>query len=629
MNRTSLDRLAAACGLQVRYTGPDGELEIATEAGVRGILAAMGVDPDDKAAVARRLSAPPTAGEVEIAAPPGVHCYLPAWLTSKPAWGVTCQLYGLRSERNQGIGDFEDLAVLAERLAPEGADFLGVNPIHALFTADPERCSPFSPSNRRYLNPLYIALDRLPGIDPSISGSLGQRPRDRADGQIDYRAVADHKLGLLRDLWKRIGAEPRLWRAPDRDAFKAFVAAGGKPLYHHAVFEALSHVQARRGRGAGWHGWPPNLQRADSEAVARFAAKSENDVRFHLWLQWIADRQVAEAARRARAAGMRIGLYLDLAVGAAPDGSATWSDPDLVMTGAMIGAPPDGFFTGGQNWGLAPLSPLVLKSRRMTPYREILGCAARHAGAVRLDHAMGLHRLFLIPTGLGAADGCYVVYPMDRMMRALAGVSSSHNTIVIGEDLGTVPKGFSATTQAAGLLSSVVLYFERHARGYRSTTSYTKNALVSVSTHDLPPFCGWWEGHDIALFREIGLLDAKGVRERRKERTADREALLLRLVRDLPRRSCPAEIVRKRGQGKRPPAQAVSAAVHAFLARTPSRLLAVQYEDLCGAEAPVNIPGTWKEYPNWRVRAKATIDEAAASDLWRGILAAVARERPR
>lgn len=628
MDRDALHRLATACGLQVRHTGPDGEVRVATEAAVRGMLAAMKVDATSDAAIARSLASAPPLVDPAIEVPRVARCHLPSWLISKPAWGVTCQLYGLRSGRNHGIGDFEDLAVLAERLAPEGADFIGINPIHALFTADPDRCSPFSPSNRKFLNPLFIALDRVPGIDASFaSGNLQRRPS--SSGHINYRAVARFKLRVLRDIWKRIGADSRLWAASDRKAFEAFVAAEGEALRRHAVFEALSHVQTRRGRGAGWHGWPPSLRRADTEEVARFAAENEQDVRFHLWLQWVADRQVADAAARACAAGMRFGLYLDLAVGAAPDGSATWSDPDLVMTGATIGAPPDGFFTGGQNWGLAPMSPLTLRSRRLKPYREMLARAARHAGAVRLDHAMGLHRLFLIPSGMSAADGCYALYPMDRMVRALADVSKSNRTIVIGEDLGTVPKGFSKTIQAAGMLSSVVLYFQRHARGYRTSATYPKNALVSVSTHDLPPFGGWWGGDDIALFRKIGLLDAKAAAARREERAADREALLVRLRRDLPRRSCPASIVQKGGKGKPPPAGPVSAAVHAFLARTPSILCAVQYEDLCGADAPVNIPGTWDEYPNWRIRANRTIEQAAASDRWREILAAVARERPK
>ncbi|HSR55693.1 MAG TPA: 4-alpha-glucanotransferase, partial [Alphaproteobacteria bacterium] len=382
MDRDALHRLAAACGLQVRHTGPDGEVRVATEAAVRGMLAAMKVDATSDAAIARSLASAPPLVDPAIEVPRGVRCHLPSWLISKPAWGVTCQLYGLRSGRNHGIGDFEDLAVLAERLAPEGADFIGINPIHALFTADPDRCSPFSPSNRKFLNPLFIALDRVPGIDASFaSGNLQRRPS--SSGHINYRAVARIKLRVLRDIWKRIGADSRLWAASDRKAFEAFVAAEGEALHRHAVFEALSHVQTQRGRGAGWHGWPPGLRRVDTEEVARFAAENEQDVRFHLWLQWVADRQVADAAARARAAGMRIGLYLDLAVGAAPDGSATWSDPDLVMTGATIGAPPDGFFTGGQNWGLAPMSPLTLRSRRLKPYREMLARAARHAGAVR------------------------------------------------------------------------------------------------------------------------------------------------------------------------------------------------------------------------------------------------------
>lgn len=629
MNMTPLDRLAKAYGLQLSYRGETGEQRAPSDDAKRAVLRAMGVPAEDTQAIADGLAVAPEPLDAKIVAPRGMRCFMPGWLDHGCAWGVTCQLYGLRSARNHGIGDFEDLACLAERLSVDGADFIGINPVHALFTADPARCSPFSPSNRRFLNPLYIALDRLPGI--AVPALVDEPPRARlgAATRIDYPAVAALKLGALRAVWRRISEDGASWAPDARAGFEAFVEAGGAPLATHAHFEALSHRMVAAGNGAGWHGWPETYRDAHGAAVRRFAGENDDDVRFHLWLQWLADVQLGAAAHRARAAGMRIGLYLDFAVGSAPDGSATWSDPDLVVPGANIGAPPDAFFAAGQDWGLAPLSPSALRARRLAPYRDELERAMRHAGAIRIDHAMNLHRLFWVPHGRSPADGCYVLYPMADMLRALAEVSEAQRTIVIGEDLGTVPKGFSKTMQGLGVLSYRVLYFERTRAAFRAAGSYPPTALVSASTHDLPPFAAWWSGADIDLFNELGLLDAAEIERRRKARTNDRRALIARLRTESARRNFAVSPPGDAEAAGGTPTTALTAAVHAFLARTPSRLVGVQFEDLCGADLPVNVPGTSDEYPNWRLRAEATLENAADSALWSAVVQAVARERPR
>jgi 4-alpha-glucanotransferase len=348
-----------------------------------------------------------------------------------------------------------------------------------------------------------------------------------------------------------------------------------------------------------------------------------------MWLQWIADAQLAAAAERARAAGMRIGLYLDLAVGNAPDGSATWSDPDLVVPGANIGAPPDSFFQAGQDWGLAPLSPAVLRNRKFAPYKDVLEIVMRHAGAVRIDHAMSLYRLFWIPHGRAATEGCYVRYPLSHMLQAVAEASNERRAIVIGEDLGTVPKGFSEIMRSLGVLSYRVLYFEHVRGGFRAAASYPRNAFVTASTHDLPPLAAWWAGDDLELFTSLGHLDAAGLESSRSARTRNRRALLAKLEKESTRRAFairpPSD---ERAAGGRL-TDDLAAAIHAFLARAPSRLLGVQFEDLCGAEAPVNVPGTNEEYPNWRLRAPATIEDAVRRRRWSAIVGAVAHERPR
>lgn len=629
MTKSPLDRLSEAYGLQLSYLTGNMERRVPSDAARRAVLRAMSVGADTEEEIARSLAAAPAPIVAPLAAPAGLRCYLPQWLVGGRAWGVTCQLYGLRSSRNQAIGDFEDLACLAEKVAAEGGDFLGVNPLHALFTADPERCSPFSPSNRSFLNPLYIALDRLPGLMASPAVEQAAAAGGSASEQVDYTAVAACKLGALRTLWRQLAVEPALWEEASRTGFERFVEEGGEALRDHARFEALSHLMVAEGRSAGWQEWPEDLQRASAAAVERFAAEREDEVRFHLWLQWIAEAQLEAAGARARAAGMRIGLYLDFAVGVAPDGSATWSDPKLVVPGATLGAPPDAFFSGGQNWGLAPLSPAVLRARQFGPYRRVIERAALHAGAIRIDHAMSLHRLFWIPQGMTPKKGCFVLYPMTDLLRALAEVSVERRAIMIGEDLGAVPKGFSELMQSVNMLSCRVLYFEWVRGSFRAAASYRRNAFVSASSHDLPPLAGWWAGEDVELFHAVGLLDAGMAAQRGRQRAHDRGVLTARLRKDLPRRLLPASLCSDDSDGPSPPLRDVAVAVHAFLARTPSRLLGVQFEDLCGARAPVNIPGTWREYPNWRRRAPTSIEEAAASELWSDVLKAVARERPR
>lgn len=621
MTQRAFDRLCDSYGLQRAYESATGVEVRPSEAALRAVLSAMGVAADTEAAVEASLAQAPSAPEDDDV-PKGARSYLPDWLAQGRVWGVTCQLYGVRSKRNHGIGDFEDLARLAERVAADGGDFVGVNPLHALFCADPERCSPFSPSNRVYLNPLYIALDAIPGIarQPDVDETHAEALR--AAEWVDYAEVAALKLSVLRSCRDDLAANPALWSQEGHRAFDRFVERGGEDLRRHALFEALS-LHFAPDHGAGWRGWPQEYRQPETEAVADFAAAHAHDVGFQLWLQWVADTQLADAARRAHEAGMRVGLYLDVAVGTAPDGSATWSDPDLVVPGANVGAPPDAFFTGGQDWGLAPFSPAALRRRDFAPLRAMLDAVARHAGAIRIDHAMSLTRLFWIPQGFAPTEGCFVRYPLPAMLKTLAEASTTHRTIVIGEDLGTVPKGFDAVMRDAELQSYRVLYFEWVRKAFRASASYKREAFVTVSTHDLPPFRGWLSGYDVDLFRELDLLDEEAAANRHKERVHDRKALVDRLRRDLPKR-----LVEPLAGPDLDP-QDMAVAVHAFLARTPSRLLGVQLEDLCGAKRPVNVPGTWREYPNWRLRTPRPIEEAAESASWAEIIGAVARERPR
>ena len=587
---------ARELGIQPEYDGMDGTRHQVPDSTLESLVEAFGRD-----AAAMRPQA--------LQAPPGLRCYLP---DGGRFWGVAVQLYQLRSARNWGIGDFADLEDLIPVLAGRGADFIGLNPLHALFLADPERCSPFSPSNRRFLNPLYLAVDRIPGFDP---GMVEAPDLDglRATELVDYRGVARAKMAALRAVWRALDMP---------DATDEFRRKGGADLDRHALFDAISADMAAKGQGAGWRAWPDDWHDPKGRAVADFAAAHAGDIAFYRWLQEQADGQLARAQEACKTAGMAIGLYLDVAVGEAGDGSGSWGHPD-VLSSVRIGAPPDYFNEQGQDWGLAPLSPAAMAASRAAPFGTLMAGVMARAGAVRIDHALGLWQLFLIPEGAGADAGAYARYPLDDMLRALAQASNDSGTIVIGEDLGNVPPGFREMMEQAGILSYRILFFEREGTAFVAPEDYPEGALACLSTHDLPTFKGWWTGKDIALRVEFDLIGAETGREQADARPAER--------RDLVRALCDAGLLDQAGDMAENDAVPLDlmVAVHRYVARTPSRLMAARLEDLAQDIRPVNLPSTAGEYPNWRPRLAATIDEIAASPAFDAIVSGIAAERPR
>ena len=625
MSEEALDRLAAVLGVEPDYLGLDGTRHQVSDEARRGVIGAMGFDAGDEEAVARSLRDVTVVDLGDMRAPAGASCFMPDWLENGRVWGVACQLYSVRSERNWGIGDFDDLGRFAEIMAAAGADFLGVNPLHALFTSDPARCSPFYPSTRQFLNPLYIAVAKVNGFD-RIGDDFDPAAALRQTEHVDYPAVADLKLRTLQVLFRIFQAADD----PDTDAaFERFTAEGGQSLYLHALFEALSHHMLQEGNGAGWHGWPDEYRRTDTDSVRAFAEEQAELVTFHVWLQWTADGQLGEAQARARAAGMRIGLYMDLAVGVAPDGSATWSDPRLTVPAARIGAPPDYFNSAGQDWGLAPLSPTSLAERGFEPYRAAIETVLRHAGALRIDHAMSLYRLFWIAEGQSAADGVYVRYPFPDMLRSLAEVSQRSQAIVIGEDLGVVPPGFRDVMRAMEIQSYRVFFFEKKDDWFIPPERYPREALACITTHDSHTLAGWWAGHDLDTRAEIGLVSRNDLQAAKEELGSERRRTLglLESYGLLP----PGLETLMRGEtdAPEPMPEEFAVALHRLLARTPSRLLAVAAEDLVGSKEQVNIPGTTDEHPNWRRKMPVTLAELPGLPLCEAICAAIREERPR
>lgn len=557
------------------------------------------------------------------------HCHVPAGLQQGERWwGCTIQLYALRSARNWGIGDFGDLRRLCDAAAHQGASFIGLSPLHALFPHNPAAASPYSPSSRKALNPLYLdvqTLVELSGCEEAAQRVQSEAFQDRLQAlreteMVDYEGVAAAKEEVLRILWRHFERH-ELDKDRSRGAhFLAFMREHEHTLGRHALFEALqAHLFAQDAGTWGWPAWPKEYCDADGPAVRAFREQHASDVRYRFWLQWLAEVQLESCQRYARTRGMGIGLYCDLAVGVNGGGAETWTERGLFALGMHAGAPPDPLAPQGQDWGLPPWSPQRLRQARLQPFIDTLRANMRHCGALRLDHVMALMRLFWT----GPDGGTYVDYPLEDLLAVLALESHRHQCMVIGEDLGNVAPRMREAMREGNLLSYKPLLFEREEDGgFRRPQQWQAKALAVVSTHDLPTLRGFWLGEDIELSARLGLYpDAAAHEALVLARAQDRARLLLALQR---------EDLLPDGATVQPTSlpdatQAFVDAVYAYLARTPCWLVGVQLEDVAGQLLQVNVPGTTEDrFPNWRRKLPVTV-EALGSDARWGSLAAVLR----
>ena len=559
-------------------------------------------------------------------------CHLPSALQpGSHSWGLTAQLYGVRSGRDWGIGDFSDLAGLARAAGRLGTATIGINPLHALFAAEPRHFSPYSPSSRAWLDFLYIDVTAVPGFAEDTTAQTLAPPAAIAAARdselVDYAAVAALKRPVLEALFRRFQA--REAESPLGLAFREFQLTGGGALADFAVFEALHEHFMRAGAGFSWHAWPAAMRHPHSAEVAEFARAHADRVDFFQYLQWEADRQLGAAAKAGHEAGLALGFYRDLAVGVDPHGAEAWADQELIAPGAAIGAPPDPLSRAGQNWGLAPLNPLVLRRRGFAPLIAALRANMRHAGILRIDHVMGLQRLYCVPSGAPATAGAYVSYPFHDLLRLVALESRRNECAIVGEDLGTVPDGFRDTMRAANALSYRVFVFERrHDSSFVPPREYPPLAAASAATHDLATLKGFWLGHDIEWRQRLGIYpdDAAAMTEM-AERRRDRHLLLEALAAEglLPRERLGEFLA-----GDTPAyTQELGEAIHVFLARSHARLMLVQLEDVIGESEQANLPGTSDSHPNWRRRLSSRIEDLlAGSDMVRlAALVAAARRQ--
>ncbi|MBM3599481.1 MAG: malto-oligosyltrehalose synthase [Alphaproteobacteria bacterium] len=531
--------------------------------------------------------------------------YLPAQFQSGGVWGISIQLYALRSPFNWGIGDFGDLAEFVRRAASAGASAVGLNPLHALYFDEPERPSPYSPNSRVFVNPLYIDVEGVPEYAEcqaararvaAAAFQAGLRAL-RESSLVDYAGVARHKrpvLELLYDFFRGTHLARQTRRAR---RFRAFQRQHGEALRRFSQFQLLRQTLAERDAAQRyWPNWPVEFRDPSSPAVRRFAARHVRELEFFDYLQWLASEQLAACCEAARRAGMPIGLYRDLAVGIDSGAGDAWAGQDMFAGGWSVGAPPDLWSPKGQDWGLSPINPVALRRARYQPFIELLRANMRDTGALRIDHVLGLWRTFWIRHGDTPARGAYVRYPFADLVGILALESQRARCVVIGEDLGTVPEGLRAALERADILGCRLLYFEHddHDRFVRPR-DYPRSALVAVGSHDLPTLAAYWRGADIDLRAELGLLgDATQVEAERGRRRAICASLHAALRDDglADAEHC-----------ERPPVEAA----YRFLARSPSPILMVQLEDPLEILEQINIPGTIDEHPNWRRRLPVAI----------------------
>lgn len=515
--------------------------------------------------------------EIALAIAPQ-HCFrVEDAASGRKIWGPAVQIPALRDDRPQAYGDFGTLAQAAKSFAARGADAIAISPVHALFPADATRYSPYAPSSRLFLNVLYA--------DPALIGE--PLPPENGAELIDWETMIPRRLEQMLAIYRRTSGQAR-------EAVADFRCAQGRDLEAHATFDAL-HAHFFSSGASGWQDWPTQFHDPAGRAVGEFAAGHAEQIGFYAFLQWLAKKGLDAAQKAAVDNGMAIGLIADLAVGMDPGGSHVWSRPQDVLSGLTIGAPPDLLGPDGQNWGITGFSPHALRKTGFEGYIATLRAALGSAGGIRIDHALGLRRLWVVPEGAPASQGAYLTFPMEDMLRILALESQRSKAIVIGEDLGTVPEGLRPAMDERAMLGMRVLWFERDDEGtFVPPSSWSRDAAAMTGTHDLPTVAGWWSGRDIDWTWKLG----------RTSRAVDESA-------DRASRAEEREVLWKAFDeaglvdGSQPEPDDTAAIVDAgvtYVGSTPSVLAILPMEDIVGLDEQPNLPGTIDEHPNWRRR---------------------------
>jgi 4-alpha-glucanotransferase len=533
-------------------------------------------------------------------------CFKPETLTQgQKVWGLSVQLYCLRSEHNWGVGDFSDLSFLVERLAKQGAQFVGLNPIHALYPANADACSPYGPSSRRWLNFIYIDVTALDGYQQTSIQSIvndvsfqHKLQQVRASDLVDYETVTALKLQALESVFEYQNSQYLSKNTKLNKVFKAFVAEGGDSLQTLAVYDALQESLASQEKPSwGWPVFPKEFSDFHNPAVKTFTKKNAKRVKFFLWLQWHASLQLEQVNLVAQKNDMLIGLYRDLAVGVSEGSAEIWGNKELYCKDASVGAPPDILGPLGQTWGLPPMDPEKLYEQQYQPIIELFDANMRATGALRIDHVMALLRLWWVVKGDSAKEGGYVYYPVDDLLAILALESHRHQSLVIGEDLGTVPDEIRTKLADNGVYSYRVFFFEQaQDGGFFSPAHYPEQSMSTLTTHDMPTLTGYWHCDDLALGKELGLYPTEEILSTLYTSRHENKQSILDTLHG--HHSVNDEVGRDVHNVDM--SKALNFGMQLHMAGGSSALLSLQLEDWLEMDKPVNIPGTFKEYPNWQ-----------------------------
>lgn len=542
-------------------------------------------------------------------------CFIPKAIEQgNKVWGFSVQLYCVRSERNWGMGDFTDLIYLAKHAAQLGADFIGLNPIHQLYPANPDACSPYGPSSRRWLNYLYIDVESVEGFNSetvqqwATDNKLEDRVVSLRDTDwVDYSGVAELKLAALAEVFAEYKHTYLSKQTKQKKAFDAFLEEGGDSLKGLAIFEALQMQLKEQGKAYwGWPAFPEQYRSAELPSVKRFAKKHAAEVEFYLFLQWQAQLQFDCAGSAAIDAGMSIGIYRDLAVGVSAGSAEIWSNKALYCTEVSIGAPPDILGPLGQKWGLPPMDPEVLIEQQYQPIIDLFAANMKASGALRIDHVMALLRLWWVHNDDNASEGVYVNYPVDDLLAILALESQRNQAMVIGEDLGTVPDAIREKLQDNGVYSYRVFFFEQSDDGgFFSPTHYPEQSMATLTTHDMPTLIGYWHCDDLNLGRAVGLYPDEDVLQSLfVDRHDNKQHILNTLHGHAAIPDTISDDVNFVGMS-----QALNFGMQKHMATGSSALLSLQLEDWLEMDKPVNIPGTFAEYLNWRRKLTHNLED--------------------
>ena len=549
------------------------------------------------------------------------NCFSATQASTNKVWGFTAQLYSLRSESNWGIGDFSDLNQLVQQSLLAGASVVGINPLHPLYQNNPAHRSPYSPSSRCFLNPLYIDVTNIINYkgcqeakDLVSSEQFQNRMISSKNSElIDYIGVSELKYEVIEVLFNDFCNKSTTLYTEEAHNFLLFKQEHGEELLEFATFDALfEHFRAIDENNYGWTDWPESYQNPKSNEVMAFQKEYEKRIDYFCFVQWVAHTQLNQVKENAQQNGMKIGLYLDLAVGCDGAGAEVWSDQASYLAGASIGAPPDGMNPLGQNWGLTPMNPVTLRAKGYKPLIKALRSNMRYSGALRIDHILGLLRQYWIAPGMNADEGIYISFPIDEILSVIALESQRNQCIVIGEDLGNVPDGFTDLINNAGLLSFKVMFFERWWESglFKRPNEFNKKSVVTVATHDTATLAGWWTGKDLEWREKLDIYPTKEAGEDdRNSRNGDRKMLIDALndlnvidMENLPQQSPPIMNTE------------LTLAVQKYLAKAPSHIQLIPMEDALECVEQVNIPGTIDEHPNWLQKLPVTLDEFWATD---------------